>query len=219
MPTLDAANNRRFSILSQGSKITLQRFSGPINNHTRKSKCISRSLQKAILMKLENLLHEPNNNKKPFFIILGQRNADKTVIVDELLKKHPVIPESNNGCIVKIHPIVSIKVPSRCREGELYNCILKKIQIDYKQNDPPDQKRQAIERYFGYFHVEMLIVDNIHNALMGHSVRKKIFINAITCLKDHLGIPIVLIGKASELITIPEKLYISSNYVPVLLPK
>lgn len=187
-------------------------------NSRKKAAGIAHPQAKAILMKLENLIAEPPAGKMPTFFILGENTACVTPMVKEFSSKHPPSPASDDGFLERRLSIINIEAPIGPSEGKLYSLILDRLQVKYREYYPPDQKKSLIQTYFGVFKVDILIINNFHRALKGPVTRRSALINALKTIGHMCKIPIVVIGKKNIIDMFGTDIWISSEYLPVVLP-
>lgn len=167
----------------------------------------------AIEMRLEKLLVELSFGKQPVFLIVSDQPERTSEIGVEFLKRHPIEPASECGCFEKKQPIVFAESPLGSGEGKLYNSILDALEVKYSRHHPPDQKIDAILKFFGMLNVQMLIINNFDRALSGPAMSKAAMMNTLKMLCNRWKIPVVLMGNRKILNAPDSDFWIISEYL------
>lgn len=170
---------------------------------------------KEILDKLEFLYKHPKKSRMPCMLLVGGTNNGKTSIINKFLKKHPPFEEKE----VTITPILSVVAPDTGSISDFFSKILQSLCVPYRNGDKVNKKRELIDHYFKICEIKMLIVDEIHNILIGAISKQKAFMNSLKNLSTELQIPIVIVGTPDALHATNTDSQINNRFKPIALKK
>ncbi|MDD2356454.1 MAG: TniB family NTP-binding protein [Thiovulaceae bacterium] len=197
----------------------------------RKTKWLNYPLGQKILDQLEDLKkYEQNKSRVTSILIIGSGNSGKTALLNRFMEIHPPYDmfESNPDRLTTEFfneynafgiPVVYIAAPAEPSETRLYSIILNTLSAPFKERDTVSRKQFLVEYYCKVLHVEVLIIDEIHNILAGSPAKQRQMMNSIKNLSNNLKIPIVLAGIKDALRAVSTDTQISSRFRPVYLPK
>ena len=174
--------------------------------------------------------YEQNQTRVTSMLLVGSANNGKTALLERFMELNPNYdlfassPEIlTKEYLEKYHacgiPVLYIVAPSEPNESRLYSEILKHINAPYKEKDAVSTKQHLVEYYFKSLHIEILIIDEIHNILGGSVKKQNQMMNAIKNLSNNLKIPIVLSGIKDSLRAVSTDLQMSSRFRPVYLTR
>ncbi|PLY10348.1 MAG: AAA family ATPase [Arcobacter sp.] len=191
-----------------------------LSNEERKQfifedKWITYPLAKEILSHLDFLLNHPKKSRMPCMLLVGETNNGKTSIINKFIKTHPPYEAEE----VTITPVLSVVAPETATITDLFSKILLRLGAPYRNGDKINKKRELIEHYFNICEIKMLIVDEIHNILVGPVSKQKAFMNALKNLSTELQIPIVIVGIADALHATNTDSKINNRFKPIALKK
>ena len=63
--------------------------------------------------------------------------------------------------------------------SDFFSKILQSLCVPYRNGDKVNKKRELIDHYFKICEIKMLIVDEIHNILIGAISKQKAFMNSL----------------------------------------
>ena len=170
---------------------------------------------KEILDKLEFLYKHPKKSRMPCMLIVGETNNGKTSIINKFLKEH--LPyESEESTIT---PILSVVTPETGSISDFFSKILQNLCVPYRNGDKINKKRELIDHYFKICEIKMLIVDEIHNILIGAVSKQQAFMNSLKNLSTELQIPIIIVGIPNALHATNTDPQINNRFKPVALKK
>lgn len=170
---------------------------------------------KEILDKLEFLYKHPKKSRMPCMLIVGGTNNGKTSIINKFLKKHPPFEAEE----VTITPILSVVAPDTGSISDFFSKILQSLCVPYRNGDKVNKKRELIDHYFKICEIKMLIVDEIHNILIGAISKQKAFMNSLKNLSTELQIPVVIVGTPDALHATNTDTQINNRFKPIALRK
>ena len=170
---------------------------------------------KEILDKLEFLYKHPKKSRMPCMLLVGGTNNGKTSIINKFLKKHPPFEDEE----VTITPILSVIAPDTGSISDFFSKILQSLCVPYRNGDKVNKKRELIDHYFKICEIKMLIVDEIHNILIGAISKQKAFMNSLKNLSTELQIPVVIVGTPDALHATNTDTQINNRFKPIALRK
>jgi len=170
---------------------------------------------KEILDKLNFLYKHPRKSRMPCMLIIGETNNGKTSIINKFIKDNP--PHETQE--VTITPILSVVAPETGTISDFYSKILQSLCVPYRNGDKINKKRELIDHYFKICEIKILIVDEIHNILVGAVSKQKAFMNALKNLSTELEMPIVIAGIPDALHATNTDAQINNRFKPVALKR
>lgn len=178
-------------------------------------KWITYPLAKEILTQLTFLLNHPKKSRMPCMLLVGNTNNGKTSLINKFLKDNPPYETQE----VTITPVISVVAPETGAISDLFSKILYHLAVPYRNGDKINKKRELIDHYFKHSEVKMLIIDEIHNILVGAISKQKAFMNSLKNLSTELQIPIVIAGTADALHATNTDAQINNRFKPITLRK
>ena len=152
---------------------------------------------KRLMRKLEYLWSFPPMKNMPNLLIVGDSGAGKTSLIEELLHLHPRYesPDQEKSII----PIVYCEAPPDPDLGGFYNEIL------FGMGLPPskgrvDARRHHVQEMLILVEARLLVIDEVHHGLHSGPQTRRVYLNAIKSLGNHVGVPIVAVGIREALV-------------------
>jgi len=181
------------------------------------SRWIGYSQAQQVINRLETLLDYPKKHRMPNLLIVGPTNNGKTMIVNRFRSLH--LPADNIPGEGVTIPVLDIECPPVPDESRLYNAILSRLFVPHKPHDHIDRKKDQVLHVMDRLNVRMLVLDEIHNILAGHTTKQRQMLNTLKYLGNSLQIPIVGVGikEAFQALQIDPQL--ANRFEPVLLPR
>ena len=170
---------------------------------------------KEILEKLEFLYSHPKKSRMPCMLIVGATNNGKTSIINKFLKNHP--PYENEEATIT--PVLCVVAPETGSISDFFSKILQNLCVPYRNGDKINKKRELIDHYFKICDIKILIVDEIHNILVGAVSKQKAFMNSLKNLSTELQIPIIIVGIPDALHATNTDEQINNRFKPIALKK
>ena len=170
-----------------------------------------------ILDNLEELLNYPKTHRMPNLLIVGVTNNGKTMVANRFVQKHP--PSDNpDGDSISVLALM-IQAPPVSDESRFYNVILEKTFAPFRERDHASKKQAQAISILKNINVGMLIIDEIHNLLAGHTDKQRQMLNVIRYLGNELRIPIVGIGTMDAFRALQTDPQLSNRFEPMIISK
>lgn len=174
--------------------------------------------------------YEKDKSRISSILLVGASTNGKTSLLEEFINKYPpydnyvknhqnITEEFLNEYHAMGVPVFYVVAPTEPSETRLYSQILHILGAPFNEGMSISKKQYLVEYYLKILHVEMLIIDEIHNVLSGSVTKQKQIMNAIKNLSNTLKIPIVLSGIKDALRAISTDSQIMSRFRPVFLTK
>lgn len=182
-----------------------------------KSKWIGYSTADKILERLEDFMVHPQVHRMPGLLIFGETNNGKTTIINEFVRRHPVIKDEQSGDVEL--PLVRIEMPPDANQDSIYISLLRELYVPFQLNSKKEQKANQVFMVMRRLGVRMLIIDELHNLLDANRLKQNQVINTIKYLSNTLQIPIVGVGTKEAKNVFRSDGQLSNRFKPVELPK
>lgn len=158
----------------------------------RRARWIGYTRAQAILTELEDLLTYPCQPRMPNLLLYGETGNGKTFIINRFVQRHPADdPPEGEAAIV---PVLAIQAPPAPSESRLYDALLEALFAPYNSRDPVAKKQFQVLRLLRAVHTRMVIIDELHHALVGAVHQQRVVMNALKYLSNELQIPLVGVG-------------------------
>lgn len=172
---------------------------------------------KRILEKLEDLFQYPRVDRMPNLLIVGETNNGKTMIASRFQRLHPAADNVNGERHVV--PVLLIQAPPSPDESRFYGAILDALGVPYKPRGFVEEKQYKVLHMLRTVQLRVLIIDEIHHILAGHSAKQRHFLNVLKYLGNELKIPLVGVGTMDALRAIQTDPQMVNRFEPVALPR
>jgi len=172
---------------------------------------------KRILEKLEDLFQYPRVDRMPNLLIVGETNNGKTMIASRFQRLHPAADNVNGERHVV--PVLLIQAPPSPDESRFYGAILDALGVPYKPRGFVEEKQYKVLHMLRTVQLRVLIIDEIHHILAGHSAKQCHFLNVLKYLGNELKIPLVGVGTMDALRAIQTDPQMVNRFEPVALPR
>ena len=172
---------------------------------------IKHTKYKNLVKKLDELLYAPKTHRVHSLLLAGNSNNGKTEMVLRYAKNKKRFDKTYE---YYINPIMYIQSPNRASIHELFDAIFMNLAVPYSKSESLVERQEKIKYYFEKFKIDMLIVDEIQNALIGSINKQKEFMSGIKNLSNILRKPIVLVGVPTGVSLVHNDHQLKSRFVP-----
>jgi hypothetical protein len=168
------------------------------------------------LRKLEALLTSPPRLRMPNLLIVGSTNNGKSMIIEKFRRAHLSNPseEADHETI----PIVVMQMPSEPTVARFYALLMAQLGAPFRLHvRVADIEHQAL-RILRAVGVRILVIDELHNMLVGRQSTQREFLNLIRFLGNELQIAIVGVGGREAYLAIRSDDQLENRFEPMVLP-
>lgn len=172
------------------------------------------------LHRLEWLIKRPETHRPLGMLLVGETNNGKTTIAlrFQTLQDRKLQPEQGYGSDIE-RPVVYVQTPPRPDVGAFYSGILRAINAPFQETWRWERKQAQVLALFPRLKVKMLMVDEIHNILVGRPQEQNLFLNVLRYLTNELRIPLVAIGIPDALSALQHDQQLGNRLEPFELPR
>ena len=147
---------------------------------------------KEVLARMEDLMHRPRVSRMTGMALMARAFNGKSEILKHLEKMHPATNDPNTEALHM--PVVLLECPPGPDENRFYNELLDKLGAPFKPSSRPDVKHRQVKAIFASARVRILILDEIHNIIIGTPNKQRYFLQVLKYLSNDLKLPIVVAG-------------------------
>ena len=123
----------------------------------------------------------------------GESGAGKTTIIEQYVKEHPSWFDATTG--ITVTPVVSLLMTPECNPKWLLEKLLEAVKAPQPLARPSIAHLESrIIELYGLMNVRLIILDEVHDMLVGTARQQRIMLNVIRHLINQLDIPLVLFG-------------------------
>jgi hypothetical protein len=168
------------------------------------------------IKKLGTILAQPRSDRMDNLLVVARSDNGKSTVLAQF-KKLNTPQKTEAGKFTT--PVVLMEMPATPLETRFWTSLLNAIKIPHRESDSADVKKPLAMSNLTYLECRMLIVDEIHNLLVGSANEQKRFLVVLKNLSNQLKLPIVAAGTKDALRAIKTDLQLSSRFKPCSLPK
>jgi hypothetical protein len=177
----------------------------------------------SILSLLQELLNRPKKPRLENLLLVGESNNGKTTLISKFYKDNPYKilngqTATDLGAKV-VRPVLLCDAPSKPDEKALYAAILERLGAPFRSTDITAKLHHQLVTLMRHLEVKMLIIDEIHNILIGTPVKQREIMNVIKNLTNNLNIPIIGVGTMDAVQVLHTDPQHASRFDVVELPK
>jgi hypothetical protein len=169
------------------------------------------------LADLEELLHWPKRQRMQNMLLIGPTNNGKSMIIERFRRQHGPAPTEDEA--QEVIPVLVMQMPCEPSVARFYTMLL------HSMNVPPTRRRQVADLEFTALrlmratHVQMLVIDELHNMLAGGTRVQGEFLNLLRFLGNELRIPIIGVGTEDAYRAIRSDDQLENRFRPIVLPR
>jgi len=169
-----------------------------------------------ILSYLEDLLSLPRKHRMPAYLLLGEANNGKTMLLNKFISKYEAtMLEDGSGVNC---PIIKVNVPPKVDESKLYDRILQKLNAPYLDSHKPTRKQYQIVQIASRLKVRLIIFDEGSDFDETTPAKQRETMVAIKDLSNELQASLIISGVPKVLNVINSDPQLSSRFEPLELP-
>ncbi len=166
---------------------------------------------------LGRLMDAPSSHRPHCLLIHADTNMGKTVIGRRFAnQRNRPKPDAGERLV---RQVVHVDSPPMADFGALIGFILRKLDAPVPTTISLSRRIDQLLSVIATAGVRMLIIDEIHNILVGRPDQRGIFLNGLKYLSNELQIPIVLIGNITAVRAIQTDQQLGNRFEPFHLPR
>jgi len=148
-----------------------------------------------IIKYLNSLISRPKKPRMDNLLIVGESNIGKTTLITHFSELHPDSSFEDDDEVTRPRkPVIVAEAPASADERGLYSAILDSFWTSYRATDTVAKLRHQVIHLMRKCHVQILILDEMHNLLAGTPSKQRLVMNSIKSMGNILNIPIVGVG-------------------------
>lgn len=167
--------------------------------------------------KMQWLLRHPKRLRMPNLLLVGPTNNGKTMITEKFRRDYGRPGSADPQ--VDITPVLRVQMPNAADPRRFYNGILTALGAPERPADVLAKKEQQALSLLRKTGVQLLIIDEIHNILVGSAVQLNQMLNLVRYLGNELQIPLVAVGVKEALQVIHSDDQLANRFEPFPLPR
>jgi hypothetical protein len=168
--------------------------------------------------RLNTLLKSPKRQRMPNLLIVGPTNNGKSMIVERFRRMNEPMPAAGEADH-EVIPVLAVQMPSDPSIPRFYAMLMASMGAPLHPvgRRAPDYEHRALMllRMVG---ARILIIDELHNVLVGPTKAQREFLNLLRFLGNELRIPIVGIGTKEAYLAIRSDDQLENRFEPLVLP-
>ncbi|MEJ1977219.1 MAG: TniB family NTP-binding protein [Acetobacteraceae bacterium] len=161
------------------------------------------------LKMLHDILGQPRNARMESRLLVGRSLNGKSTILKEFKEAHPATVDESGRVT---DPVVLMQWPDKPDERSFWSAFLIAMSIPHRAAaDPRQLKQQAIEAFIAN-RSRMLLIDEIHNILLGHALAQRQCLGLLKNLHNDLRVGIVVAGTADALRALRTDIQVATRF-------
>lgn len=182
----------------------------------RQDKWIELPYATDLLTELEGLRTIGRQTRPRNLLIIGDPNSGKSTIFEQFAKRYPV--NTDPEAEVSSAPVICIDCPDSPDRDALCIWLLEAVFARYKVRDKFEAKLSQVEKLYRRLGVQVLLIDEIHNALTGTFRQQQLFLSCLKRFSNLTKIRIAAAGieKATLLLAVDAQM--TSRFKPIRMP-
>lgn len=169
------------------------------------------------LAKLQWLLAHPKKMRMPNLLIVAPTNNGKTMVVEKFRRDHARGLSLDGRA--DVIPVLRVQMPSAADPLRFYQAILEALSAPTRRGHRLVEKEGQAIRLLRATGVQMLVIDEINNALAGPTNKLSEMLNLLKNLGNDLQIPLVGVGTKDALQVIHSDDQLANRFEPFPLPR
>src|SRR5208282_5624268 len=169
------------------------------------------------MSRLEEHINLPTKQRMPNLLIIGPTNNGKSTIIEKFRRKFPTI-ETRKKIEDRRIPVVEFQMPPDPSCTRFYSMLIKSTGAEVRVCRTAELEQTALDRLHSV-KAKILVIDELHNVLSGHSAVRREFLNTLRFLGNELRIPIVGVGTKDAYLAIRTDDQLENRFEPIPIPR
>lgn len=166
---------------------------------------------------LRNALeNEPGKVRPQCFLLLGQTNNGKSMIVEKFRRDQSPLIEA--ACDEEHIPVVVVQMLTDPGVTRFYQHLLETLGAPIRRTARKHDLEALALSILRKVGTRILIIDELHNVLAGSAPAQREFLNLLRFLGNELRIPIVGVGTRDAYLAIRTDPQLENRFHPIILP-
>lgn len=182
---------------------------------TRQDKWIGHAQANAALAAMRDIMDQPHQIRRQSMLVAGRPNNGKTTILRKFTEEHPATETEGGDWRI---PIVALSMPEKADESLLWSRILTAMSIPHRDNAKADVKRAQALSVIKIIRCQALLVDEIHNILLGNNSQQRQMLAVLKGLSEAAGVPLIVAGTVDAFRALKTDHQTSTRFKPFALP-
>lgn len=153
---------------------------------------ISYPRAQSYLKEMEELRDGSHGHRPHNMLLYSTTGNGKTALLREFLNLNPRRDDAGEEW-AQI-PVLYIQAPPKPDENRFWNAVLNALGLNYRPTEALGNKESLALKAMRGCGLKLLIIDEIHNVLVGHYNQQRLFLTVIKNLSNELQLPIVAAG-------------------------
>ncbi len=182
----------------------------------RQDKWVGYTRADEALAAMRDLVDQPGQRRRQGMLLAGRANNGKSSLLARFEEENPVTT-AENGCAVC--PVVLMDLPPKADEGRLWSALLTALKVPHRDSDPVGRKERQALAVLEQVRCRVLLIDEIHNLLLGHASQQRQLLGALKSLVNALWLPMVVAGTADAIRALNTDVQLATRFKPFGLPR
>jgi hypothetical protein len=178
----------------------------------RMDRWIGYARAQAALSAMDELLLFPRRTRMPNLILVSATNNGKSMIAEKFARQHRT--QQSPMCM----PVLKVEMPSSPDEQRFFSDILAQLGVPDQLNARLMVRQDMAATLMRAARVRILVIDELHNVLVGSRPQQARFLNLLRRLGNTLRIPLVAVGTAAALRAVQSDDQLANRFMPFVLP-
>jgi len=169
------------------------------------------------LAELNRVANHPKVQRMPNRLLVSETNNGKTALVRRFMSMHLAdnAPEREAAVV----PVILVQAPPVPDERRFYTSLLDAAGMVHRSSHTSDELFYQVRTVLPKLSLKVLIIDEIHNIIVGNTKRHRAFLNTLKYLGNELMVPMVVVGTREAFDALQVDPQIANRFPPIELPR
>jgi hypothetical protein len=172
----------------------------------------------AALAQMQTLFTFPRRSRMPNLILVGASNNGKSMVAEKFCRHHGCTESDDSETASLRSPVLKIQMPAVPDDKLLFAAILERLGVPERLNERLLARQTTAVRLMRCACVRLLIIDELHNLLVGTRPQQSRLLNLLRWMGNELRIPLVAVGTAEALRAVQSDDQLANRFTPFVLP-
>lgn len=181
----------------------------------RQDKWIGYARAGEALAAMRDVVEQPPQDRRRGLLLAGRSNNGKSALLARLVEENPITTRDDGETIM---PLVSVSMPTKADESLLWGKILVELGIPHRDSDSLLRKKNQAIAVLRQVHCRGLLIDEIHNILLGHASQQRQMLAVLKAIDTDVGVPLIVAGTVDAFRAVKTDAQVSTRFKPFGLP-